>query len=225
MRVVMAQIGEAAAAGAAVDMSDLLGSFVNDLGCRAVMGKSFRSEGRNKLLRQLLSDTSPLLAGFNVEEFFPFLARFGVLSKVVRAKSERLKRRWDHLLDKLIQDHERDNSDPKDKDADFIHVLLSVRHEYGLSRQQMKGILLVSIYILAAIKLQTPSHLPSLDVLFLDLLSVLLCAGRIFRRNRDVVFGAGLHHVGAHAEAASDEEASSRGGQQRPRGTRSRERS
>ena len=77
----MARIGEAAAAGAAVDMGELFGSFANDLACRAVMGKSFRSEGRNKLLRELVGDTSPLLAGFNVEEFFPFLARFGVSAR------------------------------------------------------------------------------------------------------------------------------------------------
>jgi len=153
----MAKIGEAAAAGAAVDVSDLLGSFTNDLACRAVMGKSSsQNEGRSKLFRQLVADTSPLLGGFNAEEFFPFLARFGVLSKVVRAKSERLRRRWDELLDRLIDDHESKNkptvpaaaaaSDPKDEDDDFIHILLSVRHEYGLTREQMKAILLVSLH-------------------------------------------------------------------------------
>ncbi|CAL5068700.1 unnamed protein product [Urochloa decumbens] len=147
VRMVMARIGEAAAAGVAVDMSDLLGSFINALGCRAVMGKSFRSEGRDKLLRELIEDTSPLLGGFNVEEFFPFLARFGVLSKVVRAKSVRLRRRWDELLDRLIEEHESkyaavaSGDSPKDDD-DFIHVLLSVRQEYGLNREHMKAILL-----------------------------------------------------------------------------------
>ncbi|GJN27142.1 hypothetical protein PR202_gb15135 [Eleusine coracana subsp. coracana] len=111
VRRVMGQIGEAAAArGAAVDVGELLGSFTNDQACRAVMGESFRSEGRNKLFRQLVVDTSPLLGGFNVEEFFPFLARFGVISKVVRTKSERLRRRWDELLDRLIQDHEDEAS-------------------------------------------------------------------------------------------------------------------
>ena len=153
----MAKIGEAAAAGAAVDVSDLLGSFTNDLACRGVMGKtSSRNEGLRKLFRQLVVDTSPLLGGFHVEEFFPFLARFGVLSRVVRAKSERLRRRWDELLDRLIDDHESKNkptvpaaaaaSDPKDEDDDFIHILLSVRHEYGLTREQMKAILLVSLH-------------------------------------------------------------------------------
>nr|CAB3487535.1 unnamed protein product [Digitaria exilis] len=147
---VMAKIGEAAAAGAAVDVGDLLISYTNDLACRAVMGKSSRDDGRSKLFRQLVVDTSPLLGGFNVEEFFPFLARFGMLSKVVRGKSERLRRRWDELLDRLIDDHESKRrptatataGGPKDEDDDFIDVLLSVRHEYGLTREHMKAILL-----------------------------------------------------------------------------------
>ncbi|TVU01785.1 hypothetical protein EJB05_52781, partial [Eragrostis curvula] len=146
--IVMAKIGEAAAAGTAVDMSGLLGSFTNDLACRAMMGKHFRNKGLDMQLRELIGDTSPLIGGFNMEEFFPFLARFGVLSKVVRAKSERVKRRWDELLDGLIEEHESDYDsasarDPKDRDH-FIHVLLSVRQEYGLTREQMKAILLVS---------------------------------------------------------------------------------
>ncbi|TVU14579.1 hypothetical protein EJB05_38054, partial [Eragrostis curvula] len=146
--IVMAKIGEAAAAGTAVDMSGLLGSFTNDLACRAMMGKHFRNKGLDMQLRELIGDTSPLIGGFNMEEFFPFLARFGVLSKAVRAKSERVKRRWDELLDGLIEEHESDYDsasarDPKDRDH-FIHVLLSVRQEYGLTREQMKAILLVS---------------------------------------------------------------------------------
>ncbi|CAL5068704.1 unnamed protein product [Urochloa decumbens] len=151
--VAMARVAEAAAAGAgAVDVGELLGSFANDLACRAVMGgassSASRSEGgRNRLFRQLVCDTTPLLAGFNFEELFPFLARFGVLGKVVRARSERLRRRWDELLDRLIDDHESkyesmaSASDPKDHD-DFIHVLLSVRQDYDLTREQMKGLLL-----------------------------------------------------------------------------------
>jgi hypothetical protein len=154
---VMARIGEAAAAGAAVDMGELLGSYANDLACRAVMGKSFRGEGRNKLFRELVSDTSPLLGGFNVEEFFPFLARFGVLSRAVRAKSEGLRRRWDEQLDRIIQDHESTatarSPSNDDEDDDFIHTLLSVRHEYGLTRDQMKAILLVCRSIMVADRL------------------------------------------------------------------------
>jgi hypothetical protein len=72
-----------------------------------------------------------------------------VLSKVVRVKSERLRRRWDELLDSLIEGHQRKYvavgaSDSSEDDDDLIHVVLSVRQEYGLTREQMKAILLVS---------------------------------------------------------------------------------
>jgi cytochrome P450 len=145
VRTVMGKITGAAIAGASLDVSELLGSFANDLACRAVMGKSFRSEARNKLLRQLVGETSQLLGGFNVEEFFPFLARFGVVSKAVRTKSERLRERWDELLDRLIQDHENGSHPHANKDGgDFIHVLLSFQHEYGLEKEHVKALLVVS---------------------------------------------------------------------------------
>ncbi|GJN02980.1 hypothetical protein PR202_ga20376 [Eleusine coracana subsp. coracana] len=144
--MVMAQISKAAAAGTAVDMSGLLASFINDVACRAVMGRFFRNEsGRYTQLRELIGHTSPLIGGFNVEEFFPFLARFGVLSKVVRAKSERVKRRWDELLDRAIQDHEEEEHSslkPASDQDDFIQVLLSFRQEYDLTREHIKALLL-----------------------------------------------------------------------------------
>jgi len=85
---VVACIGEAAAAGAPVDVHELVGSFTNDLACRAVIGKSFRSEDQNRLFQGVVADASALLGGFTVDEFFPFLTCFGILSKVVRAKSD-----------------------------------------------------------------------------------------------------------------------------------------
>jgi len=183
----MARIGEAAAAGAAVDMGELLGSFANDLACRAVMGKSFRGEGRNKLFRELVSDTSPLLGGFNVEEFFPFLARFGVLSRAVRAKSKRLRRRWDEQLDRLIQDHESSvpSNPSKDNEVDFIHILHSVRHEYGLTREQMKAILLVSSSICMCIIY--------IYMKMCDRMKYLIFAGRVLGGNRDRSCGTRIH--------------------------------
>ncbi|KAJ1276447.1 hypothetical protein BS78_05G215200 [Paspalum vaginatum] len=144
---VVAQIREAAAAGIPVNIGDLVGSFTNDLACRAVIGKTFRSEGRNKLIREVVADASVLLGGFTVDEFFPFLAWFGILSKVVRAKSDRLRKRWDELLDRLIDDRESKYKPmaaeaeaashvKKDEDDNFINTLVSVREEYGYTRGQ-----------------------------------------------------------------------------------------
>lgn len=143
--MVMYKINEAAARGCVVDMSELLKSFTYHMACRIVLGESFRKEGQSKLLRDLTDDTSRILGGFNLEEYFPTLARVGVLKRVVCAKAERVRRRWAYLLDKLIDERvSMDKSTVDNKDGDFIDILLSVQHEYGLTRERMKALLTVS---------------------------------------------------------------------------------
>ena len=61
MRLVVAKIREAATAGTAIDLSELLISFANDIVCHAVCGKFFREEGRNKLFRELVEANSSLI--------------------------------------------------------------------------------------------------------------------------------------------------------------------
>ncbi|GJN27144.1 hypothetical protein PR202_gb15137 [Eleusine coracana subsp. coracana] len=116
--MVMARIREAAAVGAEVDVGDLLRSFTNDLACRAVMDKSFRSEGP--------------------EQAVPGARRRDV------AAAGRLQRGGalpDHEH-KYDEQHDDTSASGDTRDDDFIHVLLSVRDEYGLTRDQMKALLL-----------------------------------------------------------------------------------
>uniref|UniRef100_A0A8R7TR08 Uncharacterized protein n=1 Tax=Triticum urartu TaxID=4572 RepID=A0A8R7TR08_TRIUA len=101
----MAKINQAAATDAAVDMSELLHTFANDMACRIVWGKFFLKDGQSKLFGELIKDTSRLLGGFNLEEYFPAVGRVGVLKKAVCAKAERVRNRWADLLDKVIDDH------------------------------------------------------------------------------------------------------------------------
>ncbi|BAF28234.2 Os11g0469900 [Oryza sativa Japonica Group] len=60
-------------------------------------------------------------------------------------KAERLKKRWDELLEELINDHENDdhscNLISDQNDEDFVDILLSVRQEYGFTREHVKAIL------------------------------------------------------------------------------------
>ncbi|KAL6648585.1 hypothetical protein ACP70R_012809 [Stipagrostis hirtigluma subsp. patula] len=149
VRLVTRKLGEAAAAGAAVDMSELLHSFVNDLVCRAVSGKFAREEGRSRLFRELTDINAALLGGFNLADYFPGVARLGLLSTVACAKARRVRKRWDQLLDKLIDDHvtrsirsKTDNAEVDEDDNDFIDVLLSLQEESGLTRDHMKAILI-----------------------------------------------------------------------------------
>ncbi|OEL13078.1 indole-2-monooxygenase [Dichanthelium oligosanthes] len=148
IRHVMGMIGKAAAAREAVDMSDLLHSYVNDLVCRAVSGKFSQEEGRNKLFRELTDINAGLLGGFNIGDFFPSLGKIEWFKKLASAKARRVRKRWDHLLDKLIDDHatrmasREDGAETEQEDKDFIYVLLSLQQEYGLTRDHMKAILI-----------------------------------------------------------------------------------
>ncbi|KAL6857087.1 hypothetical protein ACP4OV_018469 [Aristida adscensionis] len=145
VRLVMDKIREAVA----VDMSEMMNTFANDIACRAVSGKFFRAEGRNKLFRELIEINSILFGGFNLEDYFPWLANsLGFLTRLVRSKTNEARQRWDELLEKIIKDHEIRQSSShleaggEQDESDFIDVLLSVQHEYGITRDHIKAILM-----------------------------------------------------------------------------------
>nr|CAB3484247.1 unnamed protein product [Digitaria exilis] len=146
------KIRGAAATGTVVDTSEVLSKFTSDMVCRAVSGRSFRVEGRDKVFRELIDEGMALLAGFSLENFYPGLAKAagGVLVRSARRKAERVRNRWDSMVDKLIDEHVRKNAGAPavlheddgsgDQECDFIHVLLSLQEEYGLTREGIKAI-------------------------------------------------------------------------------------
>lgn len=145
VRLVMAKIHEAAAAGVAVDMSRLLAAYTNDIACRAVSGKFFREEGRNELFREVIDGNVAAFGGFNPQDYFPSLAKVDMLSRVLFSKMHRLRKRWDELLDRIIDEHASKaplQQQHEDQEADFVDVLLRHQHEYSLTRQHIKAILI-----------------------------------------------------------------------------------
>ena len=148
VRLVMAKIREAAAASTAVDIGEMMNTFANDIISRAVSGKFFRVEGRNKIFRELVNTNSILLGGFNLEDYFPGLANsLGFLTRwfLRNRPVHQAHKRWDELLEKIISDHERRKSimHGHDQESDFTDVLLSVQQEYGITRDHIKAILMV----------------------------------------------------------------------------------
>ncbi|CAO2198776.1 unnamed protein product [Urochloa humidicola] len=140
VRLVMDKIRKAAAAGMSIDLSSLLNSFANDIICHAVSGKFFREEGRNKLFQELVEANSSLIGGFNIEDYFPGLVKLDMVKRMVCAKAQKVNKRWNELLDKLIDDHERRSAEQRrDEESDFIDVLLSVQEEYKLTRDHIKA--------------------------------------------------------------------------------------
>ncbi|XP_062191557.1 indole-2-monooxygenase-like [Phragmites australis] len=145
VRLVVGKIREAAAAGTAMDLSNLLNAFANDIVCHAVSGKFFREEGRNKLFRELVEANSSLMGGFNLEDYFPVLVRLDVVKRMVCAKAQNVNKMWDDLLEKLINGHASKPASECDGDdeSDFIDVLLSVQQEYKLTREHIKAQLVI----------------------------------------------------------------------------------
>ncbi|KAF8724581.1 hypothetical protein HU200_020846 [Digitaria exilis] len=140
VRLVMAKIRKAAIAGMAVDLSDLLNSFTNNIMCHAVSGKFYREEGRNELFRELIEANSSLMGGFNLEDYFPDLVKLDMIKRMVCAKAQKVNKRWNELLDKLIDEHERRLASQRgDEESDFIDVLLSIQQEYKLTRDHIKA--------------------------------------------------------------------------------------
>ncbi|KAF8697240.1 hypothetical protein HU200_036105 [Digitaria exilis] len=152
VEMVIDKIRSAATAGAAVDMTELLSSFTMDMVSRLVAGQSFRVDGLNKAFKDMVDDTTAALGGFNLENFYPCLAKVagGVLMWPVRRKAERLRDRWDKVLDKVIDEHLNlaATSAPARHESDFTDVIQSMKEEYGLSGDSVKGILNVSLQLL-----------------------------------------------------------------------------
>jgi hypothetical protein len=149
VRLVLAKVTDAAAMGTAVDVSELFIFFANDIVCQAVAGRLPREQGRNQLFRELLETNAKLLGGFNLDDYFPSLARFDLVS----AKAVKHRKRWDDLLDRLIDEH-KGKMVVDGEDEDFIDVLLSVQQEYGLTRDNVKAILMVCVCRVLVTKLQ-----------------------------------------------------------------------
>uniref|UniRef100_J3M3T8 Cytochrome P450 n=1 Tax=Oryza brachyantha TaxID=4533 RepID=J3M3T8_ORYBR len=148
VRLVMDRIAEAATLHMEVDLTKLLCCYSNDMVCHAVSGKFFREEGRNQLFQELVEANSLLLGGFNIIDYFPSLARIEIIRKILCAKAHKVNRRWDQVLEKLIDDHankQRSSSlvNHNDEESDFIDVLLSIQHEYNLTRDNIKALLVV----------------------------------------------------------------------------------
>lgn len=140
------------AAGTVLDMSEILVGYTNDNVCRAVLGQFHRRKDRNRLFRELTETNVALLGGFNLEDCFPRLAMVGVLRRMVCAKAERLRKRWDELFDELIDEHASSSKSSSGENeanttADFIDVLLSLQEEYRLTRDNIKSILMVSSFV------------------------------------------------------------------------------
>ncbi|KAK3156657.1 hypothetical protein QOZ80_2AG0110120 [Eleusine coracana subsp. coracana] len=147
VRRAMAKVSDAAMASKALDVSELLYGFTFDVMCRAAVSGRAGDDDMSRRFRELLDVTEKLIGGFNLEDYIPWLLRVGVFRRAVCARAEKVRKRWDELLDKVIDDHEAGKQVLQQYEHDFVDVLLSHQHEYGLTRDHIKALLIVNSYI------------------------------------------------------------------------------
>ncbi|KAK1604143.1 hypothetical protein QYE76_027816 [Lolium multiflorum] len=134
----------------------MMNTFTSDLVCRALSGKSSKEAGWNMMFKELIQTNTAMFASFNLENFFPRLAKLLdlLIARLfhVPNKGEEVNRRWDNVLEMIIQNHEKGNRDDgllsheqaEGEESDFIDALLSVQHEYDavVTRNHMKATLM-----------------------------------------------------------------------------------
>lgn len=158
MCLVVDNLREAAAKSpsTAVDMSEVLAAYTNDVVSRSVLGSTHRKKGRNTLFREMTMTNVDLLVGFNLEYYIPRWPLTDLLFRLVCWKVTRHLKRWDSLLEEVIHEHVemRKLSGDKEKESDdFIDIFLSRYEEYGFTMDNVKSLLMVidSIVVLLII--------------------------------------------------------------------------
>ncbi|KAM0947320.1 putative costunolide synthase [Dioscorea sansibarensis] len=128
----------------ALNMSQVLFSFSNDILCRAILGEFSRDqEGRNEMFMELIEENIILFSRVNLEDFFPSLGWLNSLLGL-DGRANRNFIRWDGVLSRMIKEHENKTGDLKDDD--FVDVLLSLKKDpklgFRLNDEHIKALLL-----------------------------------------------------------------------------------
>ncbi|XP_062230356.1 3-hydroxyindolin-2-one monooxygenase-like [Phragmites australis] len=118
----------ASSSGVAVDGSKALYGFANEVIYRTVFGRVSREEGRrSELFRELIEENTTLLGGFCVGDYFSALEWADAALSGAGVRAWRDFRRRDELLEKMLEEHERQRGDDSDAEQeDFVDVLLDM---------------------------------------------------------------------------------------------------
>ncbi|CAL1405315.1 unnamed protein product [Linum trigynum] len=144
------------AAGAPLNLGELISRITNDIVCRVALGRKYGEAAagdgeKGKEFKLLLEEFGAALGAVNVADFIPWLGwinRFNGLNR----KVEKVFREFDEFLDQVLEDHrltsvikEKSEEEGEEKEKDLVDVLLQFQREttgFAVDRDTIKAIVL-----------------------------------------------------------------------------------
>ncbi|KAJ1700113.1 hypothetical protein LUZ63_008625 [Rhynchospora breviuscula] len=110
-----------------VNMRDAFYKFTNDIICHMISGKTFRRDGREEKLMNMVLDSVPLLGKFNPEDFFPSLKWIGpILGAKVRKEAQKIFNMGYAMMTEVLKDRVEGRTEG---DQDFLDILLKLQSD------------------------------------------------------------------------------------------------
>ncbi|KAJ4809569.1 Cytochrome P450 [Rhynchospora pubera] len=116
-----------------VNMRNTFYKFTNDIICHMMTGNSFRKDGREEKLMNIVVDSIPLLGKFNPEDFFPSLKWVGrLLGAKVRAEAWKTFKVGDAMMTEVLKDRVEGRTEGNE---DFLDILLKLQKDENQKKE------------------------------------------------------------------------------------------
>lgn len=139
----------------AVNLSETLMTFTNDVICRVAFGRKYSGEEGGAKFKELLKEFVELLGTFTVSNFIPWLAWVDQVNGL-HNKVNKLAREFDKFLEGIVKEHMdqrnkegNDVSSERKRVKDFVDVLLQVQMDstvgFPIDKDSIKALILVRL--------------------------------------------------------------------------------
>ncbi|KAJ4757088.1 Cytochrome P450 [Rhynchospora pubera] len=116
-----------------LNMRNTFYKFTNDIICHMMTGNSFRKDGREEKLMNIVVDSIPLLGKFNPEDFFPSLKWVGrLLGPKVRAEAWKTFKVGDAMMTEVLKDRVEGRTEGNE---DFLDILLKLQKDENQKKE------------------------------------------------------------------------------------------
>jgi len=132
--------------GSPINFSEHISTLTTTMFCRAAFGSKYKHQDE---FLSLTKETVFLASGFELADLFPSQRVVHMFSGT-KAKLEKIHMKMDKILEDIIHEHKENKKSASAEQEDLVDVLLGLQKsgtlEYPITTNNIKGVILVSIY-------------------------------------------------------------------------------